>query len=198
MSKSIIIVGSSDSMLEKELGEKIDTFDEVIRFNRAPTIGFEKHVGSKTTHRFCNTHVAVNDFIKGQDMEFLPSLRNQTIITDRKQNPKKFNSIFHTSCKNIVLDRGVEFKKTIDSLGEEIEISKYKGNQPSVGLGAICYYINQGFKPTIYGFHIHSNDGTKSPHYWWEKKGVGGFHNFSFERNMIRRLIQSGFIEYLE
>lgn len=35
-------------------GEYIDRFDVVMRMNGAPTRGWEKQVGSKTTHRFVN------------------------------------------------------------------------------------------------------------------------------------------------
>ena len=36
-------------------GNEIDQHDMVLRFNSAPTKGFEKLVGSKTTHRITNT-----------------------------------------------------------------------------------------------------------------------------------------------
>ncbi len=36
-------------------GSEIDQHDMVLRFNSAPTKGFEKLVGSKTTHRITNT-----------------------------------------------------------------------------------------------------------------------------------------------
>lgn len=196
--KKVIIVGSSDSMLAKNLGNKIDEFDVIVRFNRAPTLGFEKYVGSRTTHRYCNTHVSKNDHIKGQDMQFLPSLRNEVIITDNPITEKQFHKVFDRSCSNKVVSRGNEFKTICTKLGEELGIKKYNGHQPSVGLSAICFYINRGFTPTIYGFHIHSNDGKVSPHYWWDKKGVGGYHNFSFERKVIRDLIKIGKIKYLE
>ena len=108
--KKVIIVGSSDSMLAKNLGNKIDEFDVIVRFNRAPTLGFEKYVGSRTTHRYCNTHVSKNDHIKGQDMQFLPSLRNEVIITDNPITEKQFHKVFDRSCSNKVVSMEKEFK----------------------------------------------------------------------------------------
>ena len=45
------VVFSPNKMLGSGLGETIDSFDSVLRFNAAPTIGFEEDVGGKTTHR---------------------------------------------------------------------------------------------------------------------------------------------------
>jgi len=46
--ESCIVVGGSPSILEYGLGEKIDSFDRVIRVNSCPVKGIESHVGSKT------------------------------------------------------------------------------------------------------------------------------------------------------
>ena len=51
---------SSSNLKDKEEGDFIDSFDEVVRFNRAPTKGWEKYVGSKTTVRVANNHVFSN------------------------------------------------------------------------------------------------------------------------------------------
>lgn len=45
----------SGIVLNYEHGQDIDKHDMVFRFNSAPTKGYEKHVGSKTTHRITNT-----------------------------------------------------------------------------------------------------------------------------------------------
>ena len=44
---SVIIVGNSPAILEKEMGDFIDSHDVVIRLNRCVTEGFEKYIGSK-------------------------------------------------------------------------------------------------------------------------------------------------------
>jgi len=46
--KNIIIVGNGSSLLDKENGSKIDSFDIVVRFNGFKINGFEKHTGTKT------------------------------------------------------------------------------------------------------------------------------------------------------
>lgn len=53
--ESCAVVGSSGHMLKFQNGREIDAHEMVFRFNSAPTLGFEKHVGMKTTHRLTNT-----------------------------------------------------------------------------------------------------------------------------------------------
>jgi len=49
---SCAVVGNSPLVLTQSAGRAIDRHDVVIRFNFAPTRGFERHVGAKTSVRF--------------------------------------------------------------------------------------------------------------------------------------------------
>eukprot|EP00898_Chlorokybus_atmophyticus_P005324 jgi/Chlat1/5793/Chrsp387S05512 len=49
------IVGNSGSLLYEQYGKDIDAHDAVFRFNQAPTLGYEVHVGSRTTFEFLNS-----------------------------------------------------------------------------------------------------------------------------------------------
>jgi len=49
--KSAAVVFNSSILLHHNYGELIDSHDVVIRYNFAPTIGFEQHVGERTTAR---------------------------------------------------------------------------------------------------------------------------------------------------
>ena len=48
---SCAVVGSSAVLLTATHGARIDAHDTVIRMNEAPIEGFERHAGSRTTHR---------------------------------------------------------------------------------------------------------------------------------------------------
>ena len=49
--RSCAVVGSSPTLLGKGLGAEIDAHDAVLRFNNAPTCGWEADVGNRTTIR---------------------------------------------------------------------------------------------------------------------------------------------------
>lgn len=51
------IVSSAGSLYKSRLGKEIDSHDAVLRFNSAPTEGYERDVGGKTTFRIINSQI---------------------------------------------------------------------------------------------------------------------------------------------
>ncbi|GAB0086269.1 beta-galactoside alpha-2,6-sialyltransferase 2 [Sergentomyia squamirostris] len=74
--KSCAVVSSAGSLANSKLGKFIDLHDLVMRFNHAPTEGFEVDVGTKTTIRLINSQV-----VSKSEFQFLtsPIFRNITI-----------------------------------------------------------------------------------------------------------------------
>ncbi|KAL1021886.1 hypothetical protein UPYG_G00019310 [Umbra pygmaea] len=55
--KSCAVVSSAGAMLHSSLGREIDSHEAVLRFNSAPTQGYENDVGNKTTIRIINSQI---------------------------------------------------------------------------------------------------------------------------------------------
>ena len=60
---SCAVVGSAGHLLGSGLGSWIDSSQVVIRFNEAPTAGFEWHVGSRTTLRIIHASAPIRAYI---------------------------------------------------------------------------------------------------------------------------------------
>jgi len=65
------VVSSAGSLLHSKLGKTIDANDFVIRFNAAPTEGFETDVGAKTSLRIINSQVVSDPSFKFLDESHL-------------------------------------------------------------------------------------------------------------------------------
>ena len=52
--KECILVGNSSNILDRGLGSHIDSFENVVRFNRFRIKNFEKDLGKKCTHWVLN------------------------------------------------------------------------------------------------------------------------------------------------
>ncbi|TNN34547.1 Beta-galactoside alpha-2,6-sialyltransferase 2 [Liparis tanakae] len=58
--RSCAVVTSAGAILHSGLGKEIDNHDAVLRFNAAPTAGYERDVGNKTTIRVINSQILAN------------------------------------------------------------------------------------------------------------------------------------------
>lgn len=190
LSKSIAIVGSSSKILKENYGEFIDSYDDVIRFNRSITKNYEINVGSKTTLRVVNNHVFDNLDIRNKGFtnspkNFVKKLRNSSILfigpdegpwNRRNKNSHKSNKLFKFDYLKLY-----EVKNVLD-------IDNDRNLQ--IGTIVIGLCILSDIKPHIFGFDLNNEKRT----HYFESRPESSSHDAHAETAALRRLVNKGLI----
>lgn len=176
----IILVGNGPSLLEKEMGSKIDEYNIVIRFNKYEIKGYEIQVGQKTDIWCLDTGHFLKLFNQKNLRDFkeiwmLPSSRESH---DTKETIKQLQL---SKCKYFVGTR-----KFASELQDRI------GSFPTTGINAIETAINLFGQVNLIGF-----DGTRK-NYFPERIPMGqNPHDMRKETKYIIRLIEQGWIKQI-
>jgi len=168
-------------------GELIDSFDCVVRFNRAPTDGFETNVGTRTDVHVVNGHVFVNTKIDGsgwgkehevtQPQYFVRDLRNMKILCVGQGLPKHSEIYQHTDPSNKVYY--FDYNK-MNYLKNEFGFKKNLG----VGTCFIVLSIISGFDVHMFGIDI---ENRCRDHYWEDRPEAGPCHDVPNEKLILEK-----------
>jgi len=188
LSKKLAIVGSSGSLKGGGHGERIDRFDDVIRFNRAPTEGFEEMVGSKRTLTVANTHVFANIQLrkksgwKQKHVNFIKDLRDTRVLLFAPANMRWKNR--HKYIHASVVPYSVDYK----AMCKLVPVPK---RQPTAGFGFINLCVKSGLKPHLFGFDV---EPRQRDHYWEERDNDTSWHSVGYEKEMLKKMHKKGMI----
>jgi len=183
----IAIVGSSGSLLKHQYGSFIDSHANVLRFNAAPTKGYEKHVGVRTGERWIAYHGEDYDL---KDENIVLYSYNQKALREgaAKLQGNKIRILdtdFIRDCDNMI---GKPYWKWRLMPGRII-INK---QMSSTGLKSIIYFSNFS-KINLFGFN------PDLQYRYYEKNKAG--HSFEIshsrqkENQIIQRLVDEGKIK---
>ena len=144
----VCLVGNSGLMMEREWGAEIDEYDVVIRFNHAPTAGYEANVGSKTTLRLVNGHcfggTTKVERNPSASSNFLPSLPPQDIICKTWNVEEFMRGVLNNVNKHNIFFVNPNFI---------IEVSKYTpGQEPTAGFVMMMLLLSHFECIDMYGF----------------------------------------------
>ncbi|QDZ22119.1 EGF-like domain-containing protein [Chloropicon primus] len=179
------VVGSSGIVLSYEHGKEIDSHDFVMRFNSAPTKGFEKHVGSFTTHRITNTQ---NWAFRERDEENLMiHLRAKSAIVGlfynyRSKSRRKKEWIPHLWAFDPDYVEFVAHSLTF---------------MATSGLYGIMMAMQRCREVNIYGFHVSTKQGALY-HYYDVCDVPANPSRDGDEFRFVKALANSGFIHFGE
>ncbi len=210
--KRIAVVGNSEILKDKEYGKIIDDNDFIIRFNRSPTAGFEKFVGTKTNLRVCGQGVFENQSYNvpgleylGEQANYIKNLKNSNILvlhncndeSQYRSNLGKYtsdtNSVF---LFNLKYERDIKLK-IISHLNFFKRFQIYRQNkQFTSGMIVLSMLILKKLKPSVFGFSLNK----KSSFYksYWQKGGEikNPVHDLNLENEILNNFIKERKIDY--
>lgn len=185
------VVGNSGNLQNSQYGPHIDQHDFVLRMNKAPTVGFERDVGSKTTHHFVypesfkelgeNVSMVLVPF-KTTDLEWVVSATTTgTISYTYVPVPKKIK----VKKSKILIYHPAFIKYVFDSWLQG------HGRYPSTGILSIIFSLHVCDEVDLYGFGADSKGNWH--HYWEHNPSAGAFrktgvHDGDFEHNVTATL----------
>ncbi|KAK7139449.1 hypothetical protein R3I93_016555 [Phoxinus phoxinus] len=190
--RTCAVVGNSGNLLRSHYGQLIDSHDFVIRINKGPTKGFEKDVGSKTTHRILypesavdvdnSTHLVLLPF-KIEDMRWLISVFTTRHITS--------TYIRVRPTVNADRDKVMIIHPAFIKYVYESWLQKH-GKYPSTGFITLILALHICDEVNVFGF------GAKSDGHWHHYfDGIlthfsRGSHGGDFENKTINELLLIG------
>ena len=194
----VCIVGNSPNLLDKDLGDKIDMCDHVIRINDFVIEGFEKQIGSKTTIVAAGFSSA-SKMVKGDysTSELMDTCLIWVVIPDSGRIDR-------------VLKYGVDNKRmhVIDSESynflRNVIYKNFWRKVPSCGVATIQMALKNFQDHEIFIVGFDENTGKEGKAHYYEKdffdKDLPGEpvgHDWVSENAYIQQLVNDGILKRL-
>lgn len=197
--RTCAVVGNSGNLIGSNYGPIIDSHNFVMRMNRAKTVGYERDVGSKTTHHFMypesaqdladNVSLVLIPF-KILDLQWLISaFTTGNIIRTYTQVLRRIKA---NKDKVLVLSPHF-FKYVSDNWNQR------HGSYSSTGMLVTVFALHVCDEVDVYGFG--ANKLGHWHHYWEKNAGAGAFrvtgvHDGDFEANVTKTLAKNNKIVF--
>ncbi|KAL7890581.1 hypothetical protein AOLI_G00000570 [Acnodon oligacanthus] len=211
--KTCAVVSSAGAILKSSLGKEIDSHDAVLRFNSAPTKGYENDVGKKTTIRIINSKVMGEPEWNSNTSSLY---KNTTLVV---WDPSPYSSDLHQWYRNPDFDLFTVYKdhrtlspeqpfyilhpRFIWGLWNLLQANTNEGiqpNPPSSGFIGIVLMMGLCEQIDVYEF-IPSRRHTTLCHYYTKDRDMactlGAYHPLLFEKLLVRRMTTTSYSDLL-
>jgi len=187
----MVLVGASPRLLERELGEQIERFPLVGRFNDYHIDGFERHVGRRTTHWI--TGLSRQALVRGRSTRGISVLCAYPAQVYRKRPSRVERSL-------LVWKRlGINPLVCAEMRREEVEEIERLTEVPycSTGLLGIAYFaFLRGYDVSLAGFDFFT---STRQHYYTERQLESvRAHDFAREKRVVTAWARQGLVRVLD
>uniref|UniRef100_A0A674HRB6 Type 2 lactosamine alpha-2,3-sialyltransferase n=1 Tax=Taeniopygia guttata TaxID=59729 RepID=A0A674HRB6_TAEGU len=181
-----VVVGNGGVLRNKTLGEKIDSYDVIIRMNNGPVIGYEEDVGRRTTFR-----LSYPESIFSDPIHYDPNTTVVLIVF----KPRDLNK----SSQIRILDPSITRKTAYEWLHFPTRFpKKEKPKHPTTGLIAITLAFHICHEVHLAGFKYDFTDRNSSLHYYgnetMSQMMQNEYHNITAEQKFLKKLIDKNFV----
>lgn len=174
---SCVLVGNGPSVLDREMGSLIDSYETVVRFNFFHTKGYEKYVGTKTDIWF--TTIVVPERMTGYEYKMV------------YEHSWAWNPSEDETFRALANYYSGRIKKT--TLQTVQEMQNFSGNKNyffySTGAIAAFLFSTGGRQVSLYGFDWWEN---RNKHHLGDDILIGPNHRPSDELNFLIKLFKEG------
>ncbi|XP_033625857.1 CMP-N-acetylneuraminate-beta-1,4-galactoside alpha-2,3-sialyltransferase-like isoform X4 [Asterias rubens] len=210
-----VIVGNGGVIKDTAVGQVIDNFDVVIRINDAPTKGFEKDVGTKTTMRMCYPESAFTkseqfsgDWLlllmvfKPLDLTWLQTVSQGKKMESNKGFWKKIATSVPKKPEDFrILNPSILREAGFDIIGLPVSEGKLGKNVPTSGCVAIMLALRFCDEVAVAGFG-YDTSRPNSPLHYYDKLKMSEIkrswtHSVDKEQRMLYQLVDQGVIQDL-
>ena len=209
--KTCAVVGNSQRLLLDSNGKEIDGHSAVIRMNNAPTVGFDRFVGNKTTlrtlnsiwtQRYSNTQIDSNKVANVMPLELGVTLVGTRVVPgdhfalqQRLRKSGRGDVSFVKMTDPSIAQAGKLLQNYKTAL-ESVRKLEYAGKgSPSSGFLAIFAAMQICDHVTVYGVGTESDlrSGSSQWHYWEKADyyqtsrefGEAPHHSWELERDVM-------------
>lgn len=193
-SDTIVVIGNGTSVLEREMGDIINAFQHVVRFNDFQIKGYERYIGSKTTIWARSNSNITQDRVYGNF--------DQVLIVSPEWNYNNVSKFVkgHKNAFAIPMEYVIFLQEEMGLSGRTKDDKQKKliKGWPSTGLITLYFLLKRYKEVYIYGFDYFREEEGASRHYYNGKEIINSHvHNSSVEEKWVRTKIKENRIRLL-